>query len=36
MPPHLRAIGMRLVLEPIKFINKELVDFFWTNEKVGA
>jgi DNA-binding MarR family transcriptional regulator len=31
MPPHLRAIGMRLILEPIKFINKELVDFFWTN-----
>jgi hypothetical protein len=29
MPPHLRAIGMRLILEPIKFINKELVDFFW-------
>ena len=29
MPPHLRAIGMRLILEPIKFINKELVDYFW-------
>ncbi len=29
MPPHLRAIGMRLILEPIKFINKELVEFFW-------
>jgi DNA-binding MarR family transcriptional regulator len=29
MPPHLRAIGMRLILEPIKFINKELVNFFW-------
>ncbi|MCW4030299.1 MAG: hypothetical protein NWE92_11705 [Candidatus Bathyarchaeota archaeon] len=29
MPPHLRAIGMRLILEPIKFINSELVDFFW-------
>jgi hypothetical protein len=31
MPPHLRAIGMRLILEPIKFINKELVDYFWAN-----
>jgi hypothetical protein len=30
MPPHLRAIGMRLILEPVKFINKELVDFFWS------
>jgi DNA-binding MarR family transcriptional regulator len=30
MPPHLRAIGMRLILEPIKFINKELVEFFWS------
>ncbi len=29
MPPHLRAIGMRLILEPVKFINKELVDYFW-------
>ncbi len=31
MPPHLRAIGMRLILEPVKFINKELVEFFWTS-----
>jgi hypothetical protein len=31
MPPHLRAIGMRLILEPIKFINQELVNFFWGN-----
>ena len=31
MPPHLRAIGMRLILEPIKFINKELVNFFWNS-----
>ena len=31
MPPHLRAIGMRLILEPVKFINKELVDYFWAN-----
>jgi DNA-binding MarR family transcriptional regulator len=30
MPPHLRAIGMRLILEPAKFINKELVELFWT------
>jgi hypothetical protein len=29
MPAHLRAIGMRLILEPAKFINKELVDYFW-------
>jgi len=29
MPPHLRAIGMRLILEPAKFINKELADFLW-------
>jgi predicted transcriptional regulator len=29
MPPHLRAIGMRLILEPMKFINSELVEFFW-------
>jgi DNA-binding MarR family transcriptional regulator len=33
MPPHLRVIGMRLILEPIKFINKELVAFFWNTEK---
>ncbi len=32
MPPHLRAIGMRLILEPIKFINNELVDFFWNTK----
>ncbi|HSV50145.1 MAG TPA: MarR family transcriptional regulator, partial [Candidatus Acidoferrales bacterium] len=31
MPAHLRAIGMRLILEPAKFINKELVDYFWAN-----
>jgi DNA-binding MarR family transcriptional regulator len=31
MPPHLRAIGMRLILEPAKFINKELVNCFWAN-----
>jgi len=31
MPPHLRTIGMRLILEPAKFINKELVDYFWAN-----
>jgi DNA-binding MarR family transcriptional regulator len=31
MPPHLRVIGMRLILEPIKFINKELIDYFWAN-----
>lgn len=30
MPPHLRAMGMRLMLEPMRFINKELCDFFWT------
>jgi hypothetical protein len=30
MPPHLRAIGMKLILEPIKFINRELVGFFWS------
>ncbi|MCW4025634.1 MAG: hypothetical protein NWF01_11485 [Candidatus Bathyarchaeota archaeon] len=29
MPPHLRAVGMRLILEPAKFINKELANFFW-------
>jgi hypothetical protein len=29
MPPHLRAIGMRLILEPVKFINKELFSYFW-------
>ncbi|MCW4017145.1 MAG: hypothetical protein NWF00_00440 [Candidatus Bathyarchaeota archaeon] len=33
MPPHLRAIGMRLMLEPIKFINKELCRFYWENKK---
>jgi DNA-binding MarR family transcriptional regulator len=31
MPAHLRTIGMRLILEPAKFINKELVDYFWAN-----
>ncbi len=31
MPPHFRAIGMRLILEPAKFINKELIEFFWAN-----
>jgi hypothetical protein len=31
MPPHLRAVGMRLILEPAKFINKELANFFWVN-----
>jgi hypothetical protein len=30
MPPHLRAMGMRLILEPVKFINKELCNYFWT------
>ena len=35
MPPHLRAMGMRLMLEPIKFINKELCSFFWENQKGG-
>jgi hypothetical protein len=30
MPPHLRAMGMRLILEPVKFINKELGSLFWT------
>ncbi|MCL5877111.1 MAG: winged helix DNA-binding protein [Candidatus Bathyarchaeota archaeon] len=29
MPPHLRAIGMRLILEPAKFINNALVEYFW-------
>jgi DNA-binding transcriptional ArsR family regulator len=29
MPPHLRAVGMRLILEPAKFINKELQNHFW-------
>jgi predicted transcriptional regulator len=29
MPPHLRAIGMRLILEPIKFVNNALVEYFW-------
>ncbi len=29
MPPHLRAIGMRLILEPAKFINCALVEAFW-------
>jgi predicted transcriptional regulator len=29
MPPHLRAVGMRLILEPAKFINKELQSQFW-------
>jgi len=29
MPPHLRAVGMRLILEPAKFINNALVDYFW-------
>ncbi len=29
MPPHLRAVGMRLILEPAKFINKELQSHFW-------
>jgi DNA-binding transcriptional ArsR family regulator len=33
MPPHLRAMGMRLMLEPIKFINRELCSFFWENKK---
>ncbi len=31
MPAHLRTIGMRLILEPAKFINKELIDYFWAN-----
>ena len=31
MPPHLRSIGMRLILEPARFINKELVELFWSN-----
>jgi DNA-binding MarR family transcriptional regulator len=31
MPAHLRTIGLRLILEPAKFINKELVDYFWAN-----
>lgn len=31
MPAHLRTIGMRLILEPAKFINKELVEYFWAN-----
>jgi predicted transcriptional regulator len=30
MPPHLRAMGMRLILEPVKFINQELWSYFWT------
>jgi hypothetical protein len=29
MPPHIRAIGLRLILEPVKFINNQLVAFFW-------
>jgi hypothetical protein len=33
MPPHLRAMGMRLMLEPIKFINKELCGIYWENKK---
>ncbi len=33
MPPHLRAMGMRLMLEPMKFINKELCGFYWENKK---
>lgn len=32
MPAHLKAIGMRLILEPIKFINNELVNFFWNTQ----
>lgn len=35
MPPHLRAMGMRLMLEPIKFINKELCSFYWDSKKEG-
>lgn len=31
MPPHLRSIGMRLILEPARFINKELIELFWSN-----
>ncbi len=30
MPPHLRAIGMRLILEPAKFVNETLVEYFWS------
>jgi hypothetical protein len=29
MPPHLKAVGMRLILEPVKFINTELLRHFW-------
>ncbi|MCW4010311.1 MAG: winged helix-turn-helix domain-containing protein [Candidatus Bathyarchaeota archaeon] len=35
MPPHLRAMGMRLMLEPMKFVNKELCRFFWEDKKEG-
>ncbi len=31
MPAHLRAIGMRLMLEPLQFINSELCSYFWDN-----
>ena len=30
MPPHLRAIGMRLIMEPAKFVNETLVEYFWS------
>jgi predicted transcriptional regulator len=32
MPPHLRAVGMRLILEPAKFINNALIETFWGNQ----
>ena len=30
LPPHLRAMAMRLILEPAKFISQELCNYFWT------
>ena len=31
MPPHLKAIGMRLIIEPTKFLTSELLNFYWKN-----
>ncbi len=31
MPPHLKVISMRLMLEPLEFMNQELKNFFWPN-----
>jgi predicted transcriptional regulator len=31
LPPHIRAMAMRLMLEPMKFINKELCGYFWAS-----